>query len=105
MMGIVGILVVVMLTLLARMRVLWRVVDIVVRPDSVVARQRVDAWGPPERTALAGCRNLYGKNLLGGSPAGLLRKRSWLWVMASGVWVLYVVRWYETKKFSYVQKL
>ncbi|KAI6521752.1 hypothetical protein PoMZ_04580 [Pyricularia oryzae] len=23
---------------------------------------RADAWGPPERTALAGCRSLYGKN-------------------------------------------
>jgi len=59
MMRIVRILlVVVVLTGLAWMRVLWRVIDIVVRSYSVVARQRVDAWGPPERTALAGRRVL-----------------------------------------------
>jgi len=74
-MGLVGVWVMVMLALLDRMRVLWRVIDIVVRSYSVVARQRVsDAWGPPERTALAGRRVLYGKNLLDGGPAGLRRK-------------------------------
>ena len=74
-MGLVGVRVMVMLALLDRMRVLWRVIDIVVRSYSVVARQRVsDAWGPPERTALAGRRVLYGKNLLDGGPAGLRRK-------------------------------
>jgi hypothetical protein len=74
----------VMLALLARMRVLWRVIDIVVRSYSVVARQRVsDAWGPPERTALAGRRVLYGKNLLDGSPAGL-RRKEWA-VVCNGV--------------------
>ena len=70
-MGVVRVGLVVMLALLARMRLLWRIIDIVVRSYSVVARQRVsDAWGPPERTALAGRRDLYGKNLLGGSPRG-----------------------------------
>jgi hypothetical protein len=74
-MGIVGVWMMVMLALLARMRLLWRVIDIVVRSYSVVARQRVsDAWGPPERTALAGRRVLYGKNLSDRSPAGLRRK-------------------------------
>lgn len=83
-MCLVRIWMVVMLALLARMRVLWRVIDIVVRPYSVVARQRVsDAWGPPERTALAGRRILYGKNLLDGSPAGLRRKE--LVVVCDGV--------------------
>jgi len=60
--------------LLARMRVLWRVIDIVVRSYSVVARQRAsDTWVPPERTALAGRRALNGKNLIDLSPAGLRR--------------------------------
>lgn len=49
------------LALLARMRLLGRVVDIVVRSYSVIARQRVsDAWVPPERTALDGRRALRG---------------------------------------------
>jgi hypothetical protein len=74
-MGCVRVWVMVMLALLARMRVLWRVIDIVVRSYTVVARQRVsDAWGPPERTALAGRRVLYGKNLSDGGPTGLRRK-------------------------------
>ena len=53
------------LALLARMRLLGRIVDIVVCSYSVVARQRVsDAWVPPERTALDGRRTLGGKNLM-----------------------------------------
>lgn len=53
------------LALLARVRLLGRVVDIVVWPYSVIARQRVsDAWVPPERTALDGRRALRGKNLM-----------------------------------------
>ena len=64
------------LVLLARMRVLWGVIDIVVRSYSVVARQRAsDAWVPPERTALAGRRALNRKNLKGGCPAGQRRER------------------------------
>ncbi len=60
--------------LLARMRVLWRVIDII-RSYSVVARQRAsDTWVPPERTALAGRRALNGKNLIELSPAGLRRR-------------------------------
>jgi hypothetical protein len=53
------------LALLARMRLLGRIIDIVV-PYSVVARQRAsDTWVPPERTALDGRRTLNGKNLVG----------------------------------------
>lgn len=49
---------VLLLSLLARMRLLGRVVDIVV-PDAIVARQRAsDAWVPPERAALDGRRTL-----------------------------------------------
>ncbi|KAK6822924.1 hypothetical protein PG987_014469 [Apiospora arundinis] len=66
----------VLLLLLARMCILWRVTDIVVRPYSVVARQRVsDTWVPPERTALDGRRALNGKNLVDLSPSGLLLRR------------------------------
>ena len=73
---VVRIICVVRLVLLARMRVLWGVIDIVVRSYSVVARQRAsDTWVPPERTALAGRRALNGENLRGGSPAGLRRER------------------------------
>ena len=55
---------VLLLGLLARMRLLGRVVDIVV-PDAIVARQRAsDAWVPPERAALDGRRTLDGKNLV-----------------------------------------
>lgn len=47
-----------LLTLLARMRLLCRVIDIVV-PYSVVARQCAsNTWVPPERTALDGRRAL-----------------------------------------------
>lgn len=47
------------LGLLARMRLLWCVVDIVIWSYTVVARQRAsNAWVPPERTALAGRRIL-----------------------------------------------
>lgn len=54
------------LVLVARMRVLCGIVDIVVRCYSVVARQCAsNAWVPPERTALAGRRALNGKNLMG----------------------------------------
>jgi hypothetical protein len=61
------------LILLARMRVLRRVVDIVVRSYSIIARQRVsNAWVPPERTALDGRRTLDGKYLPNRAPAGLL---------------------------------
>lgn len=57
------------LALLARMRVLGRVIDIVIRSYSIVARQRASpAWVPPERAALAGRRNLDRKNLEGGCP-------------------------------------
>jgi hypothetical protein len=53
-----------MLSLLVLMRVLWWIVDMVVRSYSVVARHRVsNAWGPPERAALAGYWEMYGKNL------------------------------------------
>lgn len=66
----VGVLV---LVLLARMRVLRGVVDIVVWSYSIVARQRVsDAWVPPERTALDGRRTLDGKYLPNRAPTGLL---------------------------------
>ena len=52
-----------LLGLLARMRLLGRVADIVV-PDAIVARQRAsDAWVPPERAALDGRRTLDRKNL------------------------------------------
>lgn len=55
---------VLLLGLLARMRLLGRVVDIVV-PDAIVARQRAsDAWVPPERAALDGRRRLDRKNLV-----------------------------------------
>jgi hypothetical protein len=75
MMGIIGVR---SLALLGRMRLLWRVVDIVVRSYTVVARQRAsNTWVPPERTALAGRRALNGKNLLDLSPAGLRRERWW----------------------------
>lgn len=62
---------VLMLALLARMRLLARVVHIVV-PYSISARQRAsETWVPPERTALNGRRTLDGKNLIRGSPFGL----------------------------------
>jgi hypothetical protein len=49
---------VLLLALLARMRFLGGIVDIVV-PYSIVARQRAsDTWVPPERTALDGRRAL-----------------------------------------------
>lgn len=65
-----------LLALIARMRVLWRVVDIVVCSYSVVARQCVSAtWVPPERAALAGSRSLNRKNLTDWSPVGLPRLR------------------------------
>ncbi len=65
--------------LLARMRVLCRVIDIVVRSYSVVARQRgSDTWVPPERTALAGRRALNGKNLIDLGPAGQRREKGLL---------------------------
>lgn len=74
MVGIIGVR---SLALLARMRLLWRIVDIVVRCYTVVARQCAsDTWVPPERTALAGRRALNGKNLVKLSPAGL--RREWL---------------------------
>jgi hypothetical protein len=64
---------VLLLTLLARMRLLCGIIDIVV-PYSVVARQRAsDTWVPPERTALDGRRTLNGKNLMGEGPFGRLR--------------------------------
>lgn len=63
------------LALLARMRLLWGVIDIVVRPYSIVARQcAFDTWVPPERTALDGRRSLYRKNLMDWSPSGLLMR-------------------------------
>ncbi len=69
---VVGIIWVRSLGLLARMRLLWRVFDIVIRSYTVVARQRAsDTWVPPERTALAGRRTLNGNNLAQPSPAGL----------------------------------
>jgi hypothetical protein len=47
-----------LLALLARMRLLGGIIDIVV-PYTIVARQRVsDTWVPPERTALDGRRAL-----------------------------------------------
>jgi hypothetical protein len=47
------------LGLLPRMRLLWRIVDIVIGSHTVVARQRAsNTWVPPERTALAGRRTL-----------------------------------------------
>ena len=68
------------LGLLARMRLLWRVLDIVIWSNTVVARQRAsDTWVPPERTALAGRRALNRNNLAQSSPAGLRwQKRGWL---------------------------
>jgi hypothetical protein len=61
------------LALLARMRLLRRVVDIVIWSHTVVARQRAsNTWVPPERAALAGRRTLNRKNLMGLGPAGLL---------------------------------
>ena len=69
---VVGIICVRSLGLLGRMRLLWRVIDIVVWSYTVVARQRAsDTWVPPERTALAGRRTLNGNNLMSLSPAGL----------------------------------
>lgn len=63
------------LALFARMRLLRGVIDIVVRPYSIVARQcAFDAWVPPERTALDGRRSLYRKNLMDWSPSGLLMR-------------------------------
>ena len=50
------------LALLARLRVLARIIHIV--PYSIVSRQRAsDTWVPPERTALDGRRKLDRKNL------------------------------------------
>lgn len=50
-----------LVTLLGRMRLLSRVIDVVV-PYSVVARQLVsNAWDPPEQTALDGLPTLEGK--------------------------------------------
>lgn len=64
------------LALLAWMRILGRVVDIVVRSYSIVARQRVsDTWVPPERTALDGRRTLDRKNLTNRAASGLLLRR------------------------------
>jgi len=64
---------VLLLALLARMRLLCGIIDIVV-PYSVVARQRAsDTWVPPERTALDGRRTLNGKNLMRRGPPGRLR--------------------------------
>lgn len=61
---------VLLLVLLARMRLLCRVVDIVVS-DAIVARQRAsDAWVPPERAALDGRRTLDRKNLMWRGPLG-----------------------------------
>jgi hypothetical protein len=69
---VVGIIWVRSLGLLARMRLLRRVVDIVIWSYTVVARQRAsDTWVPPERTALAGRRTLNGNNLSESSPGGL----------------------------------
>lgn len=52
------------LALLARMRVLARIIHIV--PDSIVSRQRAsDTWVPPERAALNGRRDLDRENLTG----------------------------------------
>jgi hypothetical protein len=69
---VVGIIWVRSLGLLARMRLLRRVVDIVIWSYTVVARQRAsNTWVPPERTALAGRRTLNGNNLSESSPAGL----------------------------------
>lgn len=63
------------LVVLARMRVLGRVLDMVIRSYSIVARQRAsDAWVPPERAALAGRRTLNRKNLEDGCPAGQRRE-------------------------------
>jgi len=65
---------VLLLVLLARMRILGRVIDIVVS-YTIVARQCAsDAWVPPERTALDGRRALNGKNLMGGGPLGQRRQ-------------------------------
>lgn len=65
---------VLLLILLARMRLLGRVIDIVVS-YTVVARQCAsDAWIPPERTALDGRRALDGKNLMRGGPLGQRRQ-------------------------------
>ncbi len=77
---VVGIIWVRSLGLLARMRLLWRVVDIVIWSNTVVARQRAsNTWVPPERTALAGRRTLNRNNLAQSSPAGLRwQKRGWL---------------------------
>jgi len=73
---VMGIIAMRSLALLGRMRLLWRVVDIVVWSYTIVARQRAsDTWGPPERTALAGRRALNGKNWLELSPGGLRRER------------------------------
>lgn len=64
------------LALVARMRLLGRIVDIVVRSYSIVARQRVfDTWVPPERTALDGRRTLDGKYLSNWAASGQLLLR------------------------------
>lgn len=69
----VGVVWVLSLALLGRMRLLGGVIDMVIRPYSVVARQCVsNAWVPPERTALDGRRTLYGENWVNLSPSGLL---------------------------------
>lgn len=60
------------LGLLSRMRLLWRVVDIVICSHTVVARQCAsNTWVPPERAALAGRRDLGGNDGLEPSPPGL----------------------------------
>jgi len=62
----VGIICVLGLGLVGRMRLLRRVVDIVVRSHAVVVRQCAsNTWVPPERTALAGRRRLNGNYLSG----------------------------------------
>lgn len=64
------------LVLFARMRTLRRIVDMIVRTYTIVARQRVvDAWSPPERTALNGRRNLNSESLNSGALTGLLLGR------------------------------
>lgn len=60
---------VLLLILLARVRVLGGIIDIVVLPYPVVARQRVsDTWVTPERAALAGRWALKGNNLINRGP-------------------------------------
>lgn len=92
-MMVMGFVTVLMLALLARMRFLWRVTDIVVRSYSVVARHRVsDTWVPPERTALDGRRYLNRKNWMYWCPSGQrLRRRLRRWG-PGGTYVLEVPR-------------